>query len=152
MVAPGRAARLVRRRRVGAECVERKLLAHAHKIGQHVSVADARRRVVQTARPVLRFAALLDVPIRRRERPLVDEAAARLAADNTLSGRLDTTEATLGDRTATQLSYLDATSSVQTQIDTRITESAVALLIASEADNLQTQLNDINTRLTNAGY
>lgn len=83
---------------------------------------------------------------------ITNEAAARLAADNTLSGRLDTTEATLGDRTATQLSYLDATSSVQTQIDTRITESAVALLIASEADNLQTQLNDINTRLTNAGY
>ena len=83
---------------------------------------------------------------------ITNEAAARLAADNTLSGRLDTTEATLGDRTATQLSYLDATSSIQTQIDTRITESAVALLIASEADNLQTQLNDINTRLTNAGY
>ena len=83
---------------------------------------------------------------------ITNEAAARLAADNTLAGRLDTAEATLGDRTATQLSYLDATSSIQTQIDTRITESAVALLIASEADNLQTQLNDINTRLTNAGY
>nr|BAR30317.1 phage tail fiber host specificity protein [uncultured Mediterranean phage uvMED] len=83
---------------------------------------------------------------------ITNEAAARLAADSTLSGRLDTAEATLGDRTATQISYVDASSSIQTQLDTKITESAVALLIASEADNLQTQLNDINTRLTNAGY
>ena len=53
---------------------------------------------------------------------------------------------------ATQVSYVDATSSIQTQLDTKITESAVALLIASEADNLQAQLDAIDTRLTNAGY
>ena len=83
---------------------------------------------------------------------ITNEAAARLAADSGLDTRLTATETTLGDRTATQISYVDATSSIQTQLDTKITESAVALLIASEADNLQAQLNDINTRLTNAGY
>ena len=83
---------------------------------------------------------------------ITNEAASRLAADNALDTRVTATETTLGDRTATQIGYVDATSSIQTQLDTKITESAVALLIASEADNLQTQLNDINTRLTNAGY
>ena len=82
---------------------------------------------------------------------ITNEAASRLAGDNALDTQVDV-ETVLGDRTATQLSYVDATSSVQTQLDTKITESAVALLIASEADNLQAQLDAIDTRLTNAGY
>ena len=83
---------------------------------------------------------------------ITNEAASRLAGDNALDTRVTDVETVLGDRTATQISYVDASSSIQTQLDTKITESAVALLIASEADNLQAQLNDINTRLTNAGY
>ena len=63
-----------------------------------------------------------------------------------------TVETILGSRTATQLGYLDATSSIQTQLDARITESAVALLIAAAADDLQDQLDAIDTRLTNAGF
>ena len=50
------------------------------------------------------------------------------------------------------LSYLDATSSIQTQLDARPTEAAVALLIAAAADDLQAQLDAIDTRLTNAGF
>jgi len=83
---------------------------------------------------------------------ITNEAASRLAADNALDARVTDTETVLGDRTATQISYVDASSSIQTQLDTKITESAVALLIASEADNLQAQLDAIDTRLTNAGY
>ena len=83
---------------------------------------------------------------------ITNEAASRLAADNALDTRTTAVETILGSRTATQLGYLDATSSIQTQLDARITESAVALLIAAAADDLQDQLDAIDTRLTNAGF
>ena len=83
---------------------------------------------------------------------ITNEAASRLAADNALDTRATAVETILGSRTATQLGYLDATSSIQTQLDARITESAVAILIAAAADDLQAQLNAIDTRLTNAGF
>ena len=83
---------------------------------------------------------------------ITNEAAARLSADNALDTRATDVETILGTRTATQLGYLDATSSIQTQLDARPTEATVALLIAAAADDLQAQLDDIDTRLTNAGF
>ena len=83
---------------------------------------------------------------------ITNEAASRLAADNALDTRATAVETILGTRTATQLGYLDATSSIQTQLDARPTEATVALLIAAAADDLQAQLNAIDTRLTNAGF
>ena len=83
---------------------------------------------------------------------ITNEAASRLAADNALDTRATAVETILGTRTATQLGYLDATSSIQTQLDARPTEATVALLIAAAADDLQAQLDAIDTRLTNAGF
>ena len=77
--------------------------------------------------------------------------ASSASARGLLSTRIGDVETVLGSTTATELTYLDATSSIQTQLDEKINEDAVALLISATSDYLQAQITDIQTRLNAAG-
>nr|BAR34282.1 Phage-related protein [uncultured Mediterranean phage uvMED] len=73
------------------------------------------------------------------------------SARGLLSSRITTVEGTLGSVTSAELNYLDATSSIQTQLDEKINEDAVALMISATSDYLQAQITLIQGRLNAAG-